>query len=365
MTTRRTFLGVSALAASALSLQTKAADSAKSQRPLEVLVLGGTGFIGPHQVNALLDRGHKVTLFNRGRKTGLFEGRVEELAGNRDAKVDDGLEALKGDRRWDVVIDNSGYVPRHVRDSAELLAHRCNQYLYISTVAVYDLDLETGDRSLDRNSPIWSDIPNTEQVNGETYGPLKAACDVVVEQVLGSKATIVRPTYVVGPGDVTDRFTYWVDRIHRGGDVLAPADPDLEAQWIDVRDLAQFVVGLVESRTLGTFNAAGPRSRVTNQTLMWGLAASSSAAVRFHWPSPELLESMKLQLPMMPPRRWSRHIDSGPAQQAGLQMRPLADTARDLQAWWQAQPAQRRSNPRGWLSAEQEAQAIARIGESG
>jgi len=127
-----------ALGLSALNLQVGAAEATKAQRPLEVLVLGGTGFIGPHQVEALLDRGHKVTIFNRGRKSGLFAGRVEELVGNRDARIDDGLAALKGGRPWNVVVDNSGYVPRHVKDSVALLADRCDQYLYISTPAVYE-----------------------------------------------------------------------------------------------------------------------------------------------------------------------------------------------------------------------------------
>ncbi|MFK7958853.1 MAG: NAD-dependent epimerase/dehydratase family protein [Lysobacterales bacterium] len=359
MTNRRTFLGLSALGISSLTLPLAGA-AAKASKPLDVLVLGGTGFIGPHQVEALLARGHKVTLFNRGRKADLFAGRAETLVGNRDDKVDDGLGVLKSRRRWDVVLDNSGYVPRHVKDSVELLGNRCDRYLYISTTAVYDYGVGDGDRNLHRDSPLWSDIPDTEEVTGDSYGPLKAACDTLVTDTLGKKATVVRPTYIVGPGDHTDRFTYWVDRIRRGGDVLAPAGSDLEAQWIDVRDLTAFVVRLIEHGTPGSFNGAGPSTRFTNESLMWSLAAMTSEPVQFHWPSAELLKEMALWLPMMAGRQWSRHIDSTPAQAAGLELRSLADTVRDLQSWWLAQPEERRATPRGWPTLEQEAEAIRR-----
>ncbi len=362
MTSRRAFLGGSVAGVLGTSLFSRVGAVGRAAKPLDILVLGGTGFIGPHEVNRMLDRGHKVTLFNRGRRQGQFGGRVEELTGDRDAKVGDGLKALEGSRRWDVVVDNSGYIPRHVRDSAQLLRNRCDQYLYISTVAVYDTDGEPGEsRILTNQSALWSDVPDTEEVNGKTYGPLKAECDRVVLDVAGDKATLVRPTYVVGPGDSTDRFTYWVDRINRGGDVLAPAGPGYEAQWIDVRDLTTFVVELAESRTFGTFNTAGPRSEVTNEGLMWGLRAMSSAPVRFHWPSAELLESMSLQLPMMAARDWSRHIDSTAALDAGLGMRSLAESAMDIQAWWDAQSADRKAAARRWPTPEQEREAIRRI----
>ena len=357
MTNRRAFLGLSALGLGSLTLPITGLSAAPT-KPLDVLVLGGTGFIGPHQVEALLARGHKVTLFNRGRKADLFAGRAETLVGNRDDQVDDGLNPLKSGRRWDVVLDNSGYVPRHVKDSVELLAERCDRYVYISTVAVYDYGEGDGDRNLHRDSPLLRDIPDTEEVTGETYGPLKAACDTLVTDILGDKSTVVRPTYIVGPGDHTDRFTYWVDRIRRGGDVLAPAGADLEAQWIDVRDLTAFVVRLIERGTPGAFNGAGPSSRFTNESLMWSLAAMTPEPVRFHWPTAELLEQLKLPLPMMAGRQWSRHVDATPAKKAGLEFRALADTARDLQAWWLAQPEERRATPRRWPTLEQEAEAI-------
>ncbi|MDX1500509.1 MAG: NAD-dependent epimerase/dehydratase family protein, partial [Woeseiaceae bacterium] len=235
MTTRREFIGAGA---ALLAAARAGADSMlkPAERRLEVLVLGGTGFIGPHQVRALLDRGHAVTTFNRGRRSGMYGDRVEELSGDRDTRVGDGLAALVGDRRWDVVLDNSGYVPRHVRDSAELLVDRCAMYLYTSTVAVYDFEKAP---TVDAAGPLLAaPEPATEEVTGETYGALKAECDRIVQDVCGEKASIVRPTYVVGPGDTTDRFTYWVERFHHGGDIVCPAYPEVEVQWIDARDLA-------------------------------------------------------------------------------------------------------------------------------
>ncbi|MEO1203002.1 MAG: NAD-dependent epimerase/dehydratase family protein, partial [Pseudomonadota bacterium] len=241
MPTRREFLGASALILSASAARGALPVKPASER-LSILVLGGTGFIGPHQVEYALARGHDVSMFNRGSNPGLYGDRVEELIGNRDANVDAGLSALEGSRTWDVVIDNSGYVPRHVRDSVELLKGRVDRYLYISTTSVYDFDATP---SVSHTSPLHANFPDTEEVNGDTYGPLKAECDLIVQQALGDTATIVRPTVVVGPGDRTDRFTYWVDRFHKGGDIVCPPDREREAAWIDVRDLTHWAVTLL------------------------------------------------------------------------------------------------------------------------
>ncbi|MEM9530508.1 MAG: NAD-dependent epimerase/dehydratase family protein [Pseudomonadota bacterium] len=357
MTSRRDFLETSA----ALALLGAAAPSVLADhtaKPLSYLVLGGTGFIGPHQINALLDRGHAVTVFNRGRRGGMFGDRVTELVGNRDDRVDDGLKALRSSDTWDVVIDNSGYVPRHVRDSVKLLKDRCRQYLYISTVASYDFDQGP---VFDRDGPIYTTVPDTEEVNGETYGPLKAECDRIVLEHGGDQATIVRPTYIVGPGDHTDRFTYWVERVMRGGDVLTMTGPDHNVQWIDVRDLAAFVTHLTEHGTPGVFNAAGPSSRVNNRGLLWGLRALTDKPVTFHWSTPEVLNDLELSMPMFGTESRSLHFDSSAAQAAGLKMRSLADSATAIHEWWQTLPEERRNNPRRWPTPEQESEAIARI----
>jgi 2'-hydroxyisoflavone reductase len=213
MTTRREFIGAGAAILGASAAGASAAIKPADEK-LDILFLGGTGFLGPHQINYALDRGHRVAMFNRGNRSGMFGTRVEELSGDRDANVGDGLKALEGKRTWDVVVDNSGYVPRHVRDSAELLKGRCGRYIYTSTVAVYDFEKQ---HHVDNSGPMHAaPEPPTEEVTGETYGPLKAECDRIVQSIYGDSCTVVRPTYVVGPGDHTDRFTYWVERFQRG-----------------------------------------------------------------------------------------------------------------------------------------------------
>ena len=256
MSNRRQFLGAAAGAAGLLALNStglsrsaRAQDaSSQAQNKLRILILGGTGFIGPHQVELALERGHEVTTFNRGNRTGLFGDRVTELVGDRDKNQGEGLKALEGDTRWDLVIDNSGYLPAQVADSVDLLADRCDRYLYISTVAVYDFDQAL---DFDEDGPLAAapaiENPTWADIDGDTYGPLKAECDRIVRARMGERATVVRPTYIVGPGDRTDRFTYWVDRIHQGGDIVAPAHPDVRIQVVDVRDLARFVMTLAEN----------------------------------------------------------------------------------------------------------------------
>jgi 2'-hydroxyisoflavone reductase len=367
MTTRREFLGASAAILGASAAGATVAIEPAGDR-LDILFLGGTGFIGPHQVNFALARGHNVTVFNRGRQAGMYGGKVEELVGNRDAKIDDGLKALEGKRTWDVVIDNSGYIPRHVRDSAELLKTRCRRYIYTSTLSVYDLDKV---QTVDVSSPLYAALDSSvEQVTGETYGPLKAECDRIVQQVCGDKATIVRPTYIVGPGDHTDRFTYWVERFQRGGHVLCPADPGQNIDWIDVRDLCHWMISLGESDTAGIYNGTGPGQHISREHFMWALRLSSPKKSSLHWPSRELLERTGFPTPMVASSEHSYYFDPSTSEAAGLTYRSLADTVRDTHEWWMAQSEERRAAPsnraatdyRRWASAEEEAEVIARIG---
>jgi 2'-hydroxyisoflavone reductase len=367
MTTRREFLGASAAILGASAAGATVAIEPAGDR-LDILFLGGTGFIGPHQVNFALARGHNVTVFNRGRQAGMYGGKVEELVGNRDAKIDDGLKALEGKRTWDVVIDNSGYIPRHVRDSAELLKTRCRRYIYTSTLSVYDLDKV---QTVDVSSPLYAALDSSvEQVTGETYGPLKAECDRIVQQVCGDKATIVRPTYIVGPGDHTDRFTYWVERFQRGGHVLCPADPGQNIDWIDVRDLCHWMISLGESDTAGIYNGTGPGQHISREHFMWALRLSSPKKSSLHWPSRELLERTGFPTPMVASSEHSYYFDPSTSEAAGLTYRSLADTVRGTHEWWMAQSEERRAAPsnraatdyRRWASAEEEAEVIARIG---
>jgi len=360
MTTRREFIGAGAIvlgasAAGATSIIEPAA------RKLDILFLGGTGFLGPHQVNYALARGHTVTVFNRGNRSGLFGQGVEELQGDRDARVGEGLNALHGERTWDVVVDNSGYVPRHVRDSAELLKSRCQRYIYTSTVAVYDFEKQ---HAVDNTGPMSpAPQPDTEEVTGETYGPLKAECDRIVQQIYGDACTVVRPTYVVGPGDHTDRFTYWVERFQRGGDIVCPPDPTFAVDWIDVRDLCHWLIRLAENDTPGVFNATAPGQEVSREAFMWGLRLSSSAKSKLHWPARELVEELEFSTPMFYNPPYSIHVDSSAAQKAGLTFRTFADTVRDTHEWWLEQSEDRRANARRWPSAEQEAAVLARMAD--
>jgi nucleoside-diphosphate-sugar epimerase len=245
---RRTFLGSSVAAATLAA--SGAITVARAEKPLSILILGGTGFIGPHQVRYAVARGHKVSVFNRGKTNpGLFP-EVEHLEGDRNGQLD----ALK-DRKWDAVIDNPTTLPRWVRDAAAILEGNTAQYLFISTVSVYA-----------DNAKPWADEsaavielpdPTVEKVTGETYGGLKALAEKEVLKAFPGKATIVRPGLIVGPGDATDRFTYWPVRIARGGEVLAPGDGSDPVQFIDARDLAEWTIRLVEQRAFGTFNALG------------------------------------------------------------------------------------------------------------
>jgi 2'-hydroxyisoflavone reductase len=361
MTTRREFIGLSATAMAAMATGLRA-DIMKAPRPLDILFLGGTGFLGPHQINHALARGHRITMFNRGSNAGMYGDEVKELVGNRDDGIDDGLKALRGSRTWDVVVDNSGYVPRHVRDSVELLKDRCRRYVYVSTVAVYDF--ETGATEFSEGAKLAElEDPSVEEVNGQTYGPLKAACDRIVQEALGDRATIVRPTYVVGPGDHTDRFTYWAVRARRGGDILAPAGPELIVQWVDARDLCPWIVALGENDTPGIYNAAAhPYSR---EGFLWGLRAQSDQAAAFHWPSKAQLEEAGFNTPMMRASETPVQFVNDASVHAGLHYRSLADSASDTVTWWYAQDEERRANARRWPSEEAEQQVIARIRQGG
>ncbi|MEM8685311.1 MAG: NAD-dependent epimerase/dehydratase family protein, partial [Pseudomonadota bacterium] len=336
MPNRREFLGGGAALLAASRTSADLVARPRANKPLDILFLGGTGFIGPKQINYALDRGHTVTMFNRGRRAGMYGGRVEEIVGNRFRDIDAGLAPLEGDREWDVVIDNSGYVPRQVRDSIELLKDRCRRYVYISTVAVYDFD--TTDVITINSRMREAPEPATEEVNGQTYGPLKAECDRIAQALLGDKLTCVRPTYIVGPGDTTDRFTYWVDRISRGGDIVCPSGPDVGSQWIDVYDLCHWIITLAENDTQGIFNAVAPEAPVSREEVMHGIKACFSAGSTLHWPSSELLTELAYPTPMFPNPPVSRTIDASYAQAAGLTFRPLADTVRSIHEWWRNEP---------------------------
>jgi len=309
-------------------------------RPLSILILGGTGFIGPHQVRYAMYRGHEVTIFNRGRTApDLFPG-VEALIGDRDGQ----LGALEG-RTWDAVIDNSGYVPRHVRDSVALLSDNVGRYLFTSTGSVYDFDQDelTEDSGL---LPI--EDPESEDVN-RYYGPLKILCENAVTDVFKERGTVLRLHVVAGPGDTTDRFTYWPVRIDHGGEIIAPGSQHTPVQYIDVRDLAEFMILCLERDIGGTYNTAGPALDPTSMAeFLYGVRAITSTPLSFTWIDEEFLaeREARFQLwypPTEGPIRGLSRVRSLKAVAAGLRFRPIAVTALDTLEWFKAQSEERRN----------------------
>ena len=359
MTTRREVLALGATAIAMPGAGRLLAAVPRASRPLDILVLGGTGFLGPHQVEYALARGHHLTLFNRGHKDAatIYGNRVEVLIGDRDAKTSPGLAALEGARRWDAVIDNSGYVPRHIRDSAQLLKGRVGRYLFVSTVAVYQ-----GLASVcTESSPLRSlSNPENEQLTGMSYGEMKAEGDRIVRELYGDAAIIVRPTYVVGPGDETDRFTYWVARAAEGGVVVGPRADAKDLQSVDVRDLCPWMVRLIERDMRGVFNAAAPPEPWDR--ILAGFRPLSERPVRFVRPPAAIVEELKLDFPLVAPTIAGRHVanesttyDGRRALEAGLKYRPLSETGLATLEWWRAQtPERRAAAAQYWPTTEQE-----------
>ena len=350
-------LGGAAMAAGCAQEPGEAREAAEQPwRPLRILVLGGTGFIGPHMVSEALRRGHDVELFNRGRTNSDLFPDLKQYQGDRDG----GLGVLGGGR-WDVVIDNSGYVPRHVEDSAKLLEGVVEHYLYISTISVYG----------DFSSPVNEDTAvgtledeSVEEVTGETYGPLKALCEQRVLASFGAeRTTILRPTYICGPGDRTDRYTYWPVRTLRGGEMLWPGTPDDDIQIIDVRDLANFTVDCLEERISGIFNTVTPAGSFKMGDLLEDCVAVTAADMRPTWVTTEFLNEQSISLPIWEDPNGEMatllSVDGSRAAAAGLVNRPTRETARDTVAWWRTLPADRTAAPRAGLSPEQETELLA------
>jgi 2'-hydroxyisoflavone reductase len=375
MGTRREFLRASAAVGSAVALglvptagTAAAADRSPARsgqgpahRRLRLLILGGTGFIGPHQVRYALDRGHEVTIFNRGRSApGLFPG-VEELIGDRAAGQ---LDALRG-RHWDAVIDNSAGradAPDWVRDSAGLLRDQAEQYLYISTRSVF-ADLSRVPATVNEPLLTKANTPGWTEGQPYPYGLAKALAEGEALAAFGERTTIVRPGLVVGPGDDTDRFTYWPVRIERGGEILAPGDPEHDrVQVIDVRDLSEWVVRLCEAGTRGTFMALGPENGRSMAEFLYGIAAVTTAPLSWTWvPAGFLAEhgfrpyrEMPVWRPPVPGLEGFARFDLSREVAAGLTFRSLADTAAATLEFHHARDAARKAAFRAGASADQE-----------
>ena len=374
--TRKDFLRLSAAAGGALGLgmgpgalagartddasapQPSRAPTQEAPRRIDLLILGGTGFIGPYQVRYAVERGHNVTLFNRGSGREVFP-ELETLIGDRNGD----LESLRG-RRWDAVIDNSQQNPDWVELSADFLRESVGLYIYVSSRSAY---ADVSRVPMTADAPTWTyetaDIRPGEELS---YGLAKALSERAAQEVFPDRTTILRPGLIIGPDDDTDRFTYWPVRIHRGGEVLAPGDPTDPVQIIDVRDFTEWTIRLAENGTAGVFNVVGPRTPRPMAELLYGIRAVTTAETTFTWVDEAFLREQRVrpygEMPVWRPPSMGAgfaRFDLTPEIEAGLTFRPLAVTARDTLDFHFSRPPERQADLRAGISAEREAEVLA------
>jgi 2'-hydroxyisoflavone reductase len=367
-TTRRQFIKLTAATSAAFALTPRSTTllAEKSVSPLRILILGGTGFTGPYQVRYALSRGHKVTTFNRGKTHPgeLPKEEVEQLIGDRNGQLD----ALR-DRRWDVAIDNPTTLPAWVRDAAQILRGNVERYVFISTISVYadtnqGVDETAPLAKYDGADPYKETIEAVKASGYKTYGPLKALSEKEAEKCFPGKTLIIRPGLIVGPGDQTDRFTYWPVRIDRGGEVLAPDKPGNPVQFIDARDLAEWTIRMAENRETGIYNATGPAKPLEIGNMLDGIKGALHSDAKFAWVPADFLQQQKVEAWSDMPV-WAgdelglsrMKIDRALAK--GLTFRPLAATTRDTLAWFKSLPQDRQSKLHAGLTAEREAEVLA------
>ncbi len=329
---------------------------------MKLLIIGGTRFLGRAIVEAALAAGHEVTLFNRGQSNPGLYTNLETLVGNRDG----GLGVLHG-RSWDAVIDTCGYVPRLVRDAATLLADRVELYTFISSISVYS---DPSIANMDENGPLGTMEDETvETVDGDTYGPLKVLCEKAATEVMHGRALNVRAGLIVGPHDLSDRFTYWPCRVAQGGEVLSPGDPHSFVQFIDVRDIAAWTVQATEKRLSGPYNVTGPNEPITMSQLLHTCKEVSGSDATFTWVNDEFLEANEVgaytEMPLWVPAAFAGYdtVNCQKAIGAGLVTRPLPTTIRDTLDW-----ADGRAPDYQWrngMKPEREAELLARWAEIG
>jgi 2'-hydroxyisoflavone reductase len=339
---------------------------------MKALVLGGTRFLGRHLVEALRAGGHEVTLLNRGRSDPTAFTDLEQLHGDRDPRLGDGLQQLRG-RRWDIAFDLCGYVPRVVRAACDALAGQVSRYVFVSSISVYERFAAPGLDEAAAVAPLAD--PHTEEVMAH-YGALKAACEREVSAVFGAAALLVRPGLIVGPFDPTGRFTYWPLRIARGGDVVAPAPASYPVQVIDARDLAQWMVQAALRGASGAFNVTGPvpptagagPAGTTLGAVLQACIDVSGAQVRVHWLDAAFLERegvapwIALPLWVGPEDAAMNQVSVARAVATGLVTRPLQATIADTLAWTRSAAFRPPAGPYAnvGLDPEREAQLLAR-----
>lgn len=297
---------------------------------LKILILGGTTFLGPHLVQELQQHGHEVTIFTRGNQSSKFSN-VEELQGDRDGN----LKALEN-RNWDAIIDTSGHLPRLVRDSSKLLTNSTNHYTFISTIGVYQ---DFYKQQIDENYPLAKlENEDSEEITEKNYGALKAACEKVIQSHFPSRCLIVRPGLIVGSLDPTARFSYWPIRVKKGGEILAPGSPDQLLQVIDVRDLAKWIVTMVEQQAVGIYNVTGPAKAMNFKQLLQECQRVSNSNAILTWVNEDFLIAHQIQdwveIPLWLSYKRNMpgflNVSIDKALKAGLALRPISETIRAI-----------------------------------
>jgi 2'-hydroxyisoflavone reductase len=366
---RREFILKSGAAAAALGLGMSYANSStnkkikKAKKSLKILILGGTAFTGPHLIKYAMDRGHSISIFNRGKTKptvhkAMFD-KVEQLIGDRN----DNLEALKG-RQWDAVIDNYAVYPRWVRQTADILKDNVDIYLFNSTLGVAK---DFSKRGINEDDPVaTTDTPDLEDMS--LYGPLKALSEQVTRDAFKERAIIVRPHLIVGPGDTTDRFTYWAVRVKKGGEILAPGSLNHPVQYIDARDLSKFMIHLIENRTVGTFSGVGPLAELSMAELLYGMRAVVSNDISFTWVDQKFVEKYDNIWNLFPNPwyplggEWDGFgsFNNSKSVKEGLTYRPLAETVKDTLTWWDTLSAERTIKTKVGIEFDEEKKILAK-----
>ncbi len=381
---RRDFLRTASIAGAGLALAPAAASAASaaaaragtsdsspapartppsSIAPKKLLILGGTGFIGPNTVKYALARGHEVTILTRGRSATKVEG-VEHIIADREGDM-----SMLSSRKWDAVLDNNARDYRWVQRSVKALRNSTPHYLFVSSISAYRTEpfsYANGERvrtePVDESHERFAPAATFKDGDEAPYGLTKAISENLVHEAFPGGATVVRPGLIVGPGDPTDRFTYWPVRIDEGGEVLAPGNPNHSSQVIDQRDLTEWIVRLAEDGTKGDFNATGPATRLTMAEMLAGCRAITSSPVTFTWVPESFLAEQKVQIwgemPAWAPGDPLMYVKVSKAIAAGLTYRPFAVTARDTLEWDKARPAAERAKRQAGMKREREAEIL-------
>ena len=348
----------------------------KAEKPLKVLFLGGTVFLGPHTVDHLIARGHTVTLFNRGESFPKLFPDLEKLRGNRGSngkvKADPDFKSIETEiakgRKWDVVIDTSAYVPNFMRASTTVLKDAVSHYVMVASINAYKSEAEPNQ---DENAPTHEKWPDDGAVTNENYGPMKRGCEVVLNEMMPGRWASARPSLIVGPRDWSCRFSYWPLRAMRGGEILSPIGPQEPCAFVDARDVGMLLVNMAEKKANGPVNAIGKSGMTYGPMLAEVLEAAKAAGAppsTLTWVALKFLEENKVapwsDLPAWVPSADPEYAgfasrSGAKALSLGATFRPVKETSADIIKWWNTLPEDRREKPRPGLTPDREASLLA------